>query len=101
MIKEKCVRITGRRKSLEPCTESGWEAYDILLEAPLCEEDVLGLKQIDGSYLFLRQLKKPFFKIENHQYVIKGVLGDPFFRVAAHRDALEVLERFEPAVSDT
>ena len=87
--------ITGRRKSLEPCTESGWDAYDILTDAPLSEGDILGLKQIGGSFLFLTNLKKPFFKIENHQYVIKGAVGDPFFRVAAHRDSLGILDQIE------
>ena len=85
--------ITGRRKSLEPCTESGWEAYDILLADPLSEEDILSLRRINGSWMFLQNLRHPFFKIENHQYVIKGVLGDPFFRVAAHRDHLDILEQ--------
>ena len=85
------MQITGKRKSLEPCTESGWEAYDLLLAAPLSEEDIESLRRIEGSFLFLRQLKKPFFKIENHNYVIKGVLGDPFIRVGAHRDHLDIL----------
>ena len=85
--------ITGKRKSLEPCTESGWEAYDLLLSAPLTEEDIVGLRQIEGSFLFLRQLRHPFFKIENHQYIIRGVLGDSFFRAAAHKDSLDIIER--------
>ncbi len=88
------MNITGKRRSLEPCTESGWEAYDLLLAEPLTEEDILSLRRIEGSFLFLRHLKQPFFKIENHHYVIKGVLGDSFFRVAAHRDDSDILEQF-------
>lgn len=80
------MKVVEKRKSQEPCTESGWEAFDFILEEPIDEEVVLCLAKIEGSFLYLKNLKKPFFKIENHNYVIKGVLGDCFFRVAAHRD---------------
>lgn len=86
------MKIIDQRKSLEPCTESGWDAVDLLLTEGLTEEDISEMRKIGGSFLFLRQLKKPFFKIESHEYVIKGVLGDPFFRAAAYREKMgEVL----------
>lgn len=87
------MKITEFRKSLENCTESGWDAEDALTEAPLTEEDIQSLRALDGSFLFMKQLKKPFFKVEHHNYVIKGVEGDPFFRVAAHRDALDEIKK--------
>ena len=37
----------------------------------------------------MKQLRKPFFKVESHEYVIKGVRGDLFFRAAAHRDFMD------------
>ena len=83
------MKIIDRRKSLETCTESGWDAIDILTEEPLNDEDIESLRSIEGSFIYLRQLKKPFFKIESHNYVIKGVRGDSFFRYAFHREHQE------------
>lgn len=80
------MRIKGRRKSLEACTESGWDAFDLLTEGPLEDCDIESLSVMEGSFLYMKQLKKPFFKIESDFYVIKGVKGDPFFRFAVHRD---------------
>ncbi|MCR5108826.1 MAG: hypothetical protein K6B28_11770 [Lachnospiraceae bacterium] len=87
------MEITGRRRSLENCTESGWDAFDILTGDPLSDEDILSLRVMEGSFLYLKQLKKPFFKIENHDYMIKGVKGDSFFRFAVHRDHLSEIDR--------
>ncbi len=90
--------ITDKRKSLEACTESGWDAFDLMTGEPLSDEDIEELKCMEGSFLYMKQLKKPFFKIENHDYVIKGVKGDSFFRFAVHKDKTslidELMERF-------
>ena len=93
------MNIIDKRKSLEPCTESGWDAADLLLEAGLTEEDILSISRIGGSFLFLKNLKKPFFKVESHDYVIKGVLGDPFFRAAAYSGKMEELLRLLSSLS--
>ena len=87
------MKIADRRKSLEACTESGWEAFDLITEEPLNDEDIESLRQMEGSFLYMKQLKKPFFKIENHTYVIKGVRGDSFFRFAVHRDHTPEVDR--------
>ena len=87
------MKITDRRKSLEACTESGWDAFDLLTEAPLDDEDIESLRQIEGSFLYMKQLKKPFFKIESHNYVIKGVRGDSFLRFAVHKDHVDEIDR--------
>ena len=87
------MKITGRRKSLEACTESGWDAFDLLTGEPLTDEDIESLRAVEGSFLYMKQLKKPFFKIESHNYVIKGVRGDSFFRFAVHRDHTEEIDK--------
>ncbi len=87
------MRITGRRRSLSVCTEAGWDAFDLLTEAPLTDEDIEELRQVEGSFLYLKQLKKPFFKIENHNYVLRGVRGESFFRFAVHRDSTGEVDR--------
>lgn len=91
--------ITGRRKSLEACTEAGWDAFDILTREPLADEDIESLRVAEGSFLYMRQLKKPFFKIESHNYIIKGVKGDPFFRFAVHRDHTDEVDKLISALS--
>ena len=95
--------VTDQRKSLENCTESGWDAYDLITRDPITDEDICSLRCMEGSFVYLKQLRKPFFKIESHNYVIKGVKGDSFFRFAVHRDHLDYVEylteRFAPPES--
>ncbi len=93
------MKVTDTRRSLEACTESGWDAIDLLTEKPLEDEDIESLRNMEGSFLYMKQLKKPFFKIENHNYVIKGVRGDTFFRLAAHKDHLGETLEFVKSVS--
>ncbi len=80
------MKIIDRRASLEPCSESGWDALDFITKDPLSDEDIEAFRALKGSFLYLKSLKKPFFKIEDHGYVIKGVRGDRFFRFAFHRE---------------
>ena len=50
-----------------------------------------------GSFVYLDMLKEPFFKIENDYYMIKGVQGKDYFRIAVHgkhEDELQRLEEF-------
>ena len=47
--------------------------------------------------MYLNMLKEPFFKIENDYYMIKGVQGKDYFRIAVHgkhEDELQRLEEF-------
>ena len=44
------MRIIGKRKSLETCTEAGWDAFDLLTEAPLTDEDIICLRAVEGSF---------------------------------------------------
>ncbi|MCR5487561.1 MAG: hypothetical protein K6F35_08505 [Lachnospiraceae bacterium] len=87
------MEIIGRRKSLTACTESGWDAYDLLTAEPLSDEDIELFREIGGSFLYLKQLKRPFFKVESHSYVIRGSKGESFFRFAAHRESLHEIDR--------
>ena len=45
------MKITDRRRSLEACTEAGWDAFDLLTEEPLSDEDIESLRRIEGSFL--------------------------------------------------
>lgn len=82
-------------ESREHCAESGWYAFDFMLTGPMSEAYIGKLKKIGGSFLFLTMLKKPFFKLEAENYIIKGVLGNDFFRMAVQDDAKAELSRVE------
>lgn len=76
-------------ESRERCAEAGWFAYDFLLDALLDKEFIRNLRGIGGSFVFLEMLKNPFFKLEADHYILKGVVGNDFFRMAVHGDYVE------------
>ena len=94
------IRFTERVESRERCAESGWYAFDYMFEAPLDREFIKGLRGFGGSFVFLEMLRKPFFKLESDHYIIKGVLGDDFFRMAVHGEYKEELTRLEEYLKD-
>ena len=67
------LKIIETRESLETCTEAGWNAIDCLLDEPMDDDFIESLRTIDGSFLYMKMLRKPFFKVENHNYILKGV----------------------------
>lgn len=77
------MKILGKQPSREKCAESGWFATDYLLDQPIDREFILSLKPL-GSFVYLDMLKEPFFKIESDYYMIKGVQGKDYFRIAVH-----------------
>ena len=90
------MKILGKQPSREKCAESGWFATDYLLDAPIDRAFILSLRPL-GSFVYLDMLKEPFFKIENDYYMIKGVQGKVYFRIAVHgkhEDELQKLEEF-------
>lgn len=92
------MKVLKRRKSLEMCSEAGWFAYDYLLDEPTDRNFILSLKPL-GSFVFLDMLKQPFFKIETDHYVIKGIQGASFFRIAVHGDYLDEVDRMEQEIN--
>jgi hypothetical protein len=92
------LRITDRIESRERCAESGWYAYDFLLDEPMDAEFIKSLRAVGGSFVFMTMLKKPFFKIESDYYIIKGVEGNNYFRMAVHEEHVTELERIEKIV---
>ena len=90
------MKITGKQPSREKCAESGWFATDYLVDMPIDREFILKLKPL-GGFVYLDMLKQPFFKIENDYYMIKGIEGNNYFRIAVHgkhEDELTKLEKF-------
>lgn len=87
------MKIIDKRKSLETCTESGWDAFDLMLDEPLTDAFIKKMSAVGGSFIYLSMLKKPFFKVESDYYVVKGIRGDMHFRVAVHKDYSCEVER--------
>lgn len=80
--------------SRERCAEAGWHAYDFILERPMDDDFIRSLRPL-GSFLYMQMLKKPFFKIESEHYLLKGIRGDEFFRMAVHGDHLDEMKNVE------
>lgn len=94
------MRITGYEESRERCAESGWFAYDYLLDAPLEKTDILKLRPL-GGFVFLSMLSQPFFKVESDYYMIKGIQGADHFRIAVHKDYVGKVEEIMNFLSDS
>ena len=92
------MKLTGINRSLEPCVEAGWDAYNLQFDGKVDDAFVRALRPLGGSFLFMRQLAKPFFKVESNYYIVRGVVGDDFIRVGVHADSPEELSRIEAFV---
>lgn len=91
------MKIINRTESRERCAESGWYAWDYILDGPMTPEFIRSLRPL-GSFLYLSMLAKPFFKIEGENYLIKGVQGNDYFRVAVHEEYRHYLDEVEAFV---
>lgn len=78
------MKVIRKEESRERCAESGWFAWDLILDGPMDQEFILSLKPL-GAFSYLPMLKKPFFKVESDYFFLKGVQGDDFLRAAIHR----------------
>ena len=91
------MKIINRMESRERCAESGWFAYDYMLDGQIDRDFIRSLKPL-GSWVFLDMLAKPFFKIESEHFMIKGLLGEDYFRMAVHHEHEEDLARLEKLI---
>jgi hypothetical protein len=88
------MRIIDKIPSRERCAESGWYAWDFLLEQPMDDAFIRALRPL-GGFVYLTMLARPFFKVESTFCFIKGLRGDDFLRVAIHDDHRDELTRIE------
>ena len=52
------MKIIGKQPSREKCAESGWFAWDYLLDEPIEREFILKLRPL-GGFTYLDMLKQP------------------------------------------
>ena len=83
------MKIIGKQPSREKCAESGWFAWDYLLDEP-----------VEREFTYLDMLKQPFFKIDSDYYMIKGIQGNDYFRIAVHGKHEDRLEELERTITD-
>lgn len=88
------MKIVEKRESLERCAEAGWYAYDYQLSEPIDKSFILSLRPL-GGFTYLPMLKQPFFKIENDHFMIKGMEGNDFLRIAICGEYENMLEELE------
>ena len=93
------MRIIAITRSPEPCVEAGWQASQYHLDGVVSRQLVNALRPL-GTLVLLDRLRQPFFKIEHHHYMIKGLLGDTSIRVACHRDHEEETIQIRKLIND-
>lgn len=86
------MEVIEIRKSLEKCAEAGWYGFDFILGEPV-SPDLINYFGDMGNLIFLSALKNPFFKVETHDLIIKGICGKSEIRVAV--SSLEETTRLE------
>ncbi len=82
------MKVLEIKKSYEKCAEAGWFGYDFILDAPVDAELIKHLGSL-GNLIFLSALTKPFFKVENHNLIVKGICGEKEIRVAINSPSEE------------
>lgn len=86
------MKVISVKESVELCTESGWSAYDMALDAGMDRETIIRLGSL-GDLTYLEMLKQPFYRIEQAYYMIKGLEGSNTLRVAMLGGHEAILER--------
>ena len=86
------MKVIAVKESVEPCTESGWSAYDMFLDEKMDKERILKLGTL-GGLTYLEMLKQPFYRIEQPYYMINGLEGSNTLRVAMLGGHEAILER--------
>lgn len=79
------MKIIRKEESREQCTEAGWYAYDYQLEQELKKEHILQFRELGGDFIYLTSLQHPFFKVEDHYFMIKGVEGKDVVRLSVYK----------------
>ena len=90
------MKVLDKIPSRERCAESGWYAWDLLLDTPMDDSFIRNLRPL-GSFVYLSMLSQPFFKVESDYCFIKGLRDNKFLRVAVHdehQDELALVEAF-------
>lgn len=86
------MKITRMEESREPCTESGWYAYDIWLDETM-EEKQIRMLGGHGDLTYLTGLRQPFYKLNQEYFYIQGIQGEAQLRLAVYREEEEKVIR--------
>ena len=93
------MNILGILPSRLNCADSVLVAWVYLLDEPVEREFILKLRPL-GGFTYLDMLKQPFFKIDSDYYMIKGIQGNDYFRIAVHGKHEDQLEELERTITD-
>ncbi len=86
------MKVLDKQESIELCTESGWNAYDLTVDEHIDKDTIKRLGSL-GFLTYLGMLSQPFYRIEREHYMIKGLEGSRSIRVAMLNGEEEILER--------
>jgi len=91
------MKVVSVTESVELCTESGWSAYDMILDGRVDQETIKRLGVL-GDLTYLGMLRQPFYRIEQPYYMIRGLEGADRLRTAMLDGHEEILERVKEKI---
>lgn len=94
------MKVVEQRESIELCTESGWYAYDLMTDEAVGRTHIEKLGTL-GTMTYLGMLSKPFYRIEEQYFMIKGLEGECTLRVAMLSGQEEILDRVRKILEGT
>ena len=94
------MKIINVEKSFELCAEAGWYGYEAYCDVEITPDFIYKIGRL-GQLTFLNTLKNPFFRVETHEYSIKGVQGNKQFRIGICRNDKELLNTIIGRINDS
>ena len=90
------MKILSIEKSLEDCQQVRGQGYDLHMSRAVMEEDIEKWRGL-GDMIYMKQLRRPFFKISSRQYIIRGFLGSSTVRIGCSRefDGIQTVKQAE------
>jgi len=74
------MEIEKVTRSSEECQQAGWLGYDVFFSSPITTEQILQWGKL-GDLVYLSQLRQPFFRIAEKEFLIKGLEGQNKLRI--------------------
>jgi hypothetical protein len=82
------MKVVSTLESREQCTVMGWRAYDLFLDEEVDESLARRLGDL-GDFVYLGELRSPFFKVDTPTSSLRGIVGRDSIRVSGCRESID------------
>lgn len=82
------MRIEQIERSMEECQQAGWVGYDITFDCPIHQDQILAWQSL-GDFVYLPQLRQPFYRIAGTSFLVKGLEGTNHLRLGMEAEFLD------------